>query len=553
MSIYGIDLGTTYSAISFVDDFGQTQIIPNSDNERITPSVVFFEESTNRVLVGTIAKELAITDPDRVVSFIKREMSNDDYAFPIDDKEYTPAEISSLILKGLVGDVAAAGHEVRDVVITCPAYFGASERERTRQAGVLAGLNVIEILDEPVAAAIHYGQKNNCKGINAIVYDLGGGTFDVTVVKFGDNPEKNEISVICTEGNHQLGGKDWDDKIMEFYAQELLTQKGKDIFTNLEAVYELRINAERDKQSLSRIGNVNRRVDFEGESVVVTLTREKFEDLTKGLMESTLVLTDNVIEQAKSRGVEHIDMYLLVGGSTRMSQVKRKLAERYHLTDENLVMFEVDEAVAKGAARAGTIEIMKVMLERMAQENYDKPYQSLTSAEQKHVMDIVAGVTGRTSTDIRDITMTNMVKVATKSYGIRIKNEDDSYSIHNLITKQTQVPMKESQVFGTAGPNSTLLILEPFMNNEPGVNAEVEKSILLGQAEFPLNGTLPERAPIEVTFELDNQGLLKLTALDQTNNESITASFKSNGVMSEVEMTRAMENLQHLTVVRNDE
>jgi molecular chaperone DnaK (HSP70) len=254
--IYGIDLGTTYSAIAFIDVYGKAQIITNSENDRVTPSVVFFESSEN-IIVGKTAKESAKTGE----------------------------------------------HEVKDVVITCPAYFGDLERERTRTAGELAGLNVIEILDEPVAAAINYGLNAASKGKNVIVYDLGGGTFDVTVVSIGNDPDKNEISIVCTEGNHQLGGKDWDDRIVQHYVAEFQSQTGSsaDILSDPETAYDLRFNAETDKKTLTTKENIKRKVAFDGEKAIVELSRDKFDELTVDLTEQTLALTDKVIEQAKEK------------------------------------------------------------------------------------------------------------------------------------------------------------------------------------------------------------------------------------------------------------
>ena len=247
--VYGIDLGTTYSAIAYVNEYGKPEIITNSDNERVTPSVVYFESLQNPV-VGKIAKESAKTDPDRVVDFVKRQMSNPDWTFELDGESFRPELISSLILKRLAGDANKSGnHEVKDVVITCPAYFGDLERSRTRQAGELAGLNVVEILDEPVAAAIYYGLNvPDSKGKNIIVYDLGGGTFDVTVVRIGSDPDKNEIDIICTEGDHMLGGKDWDDAIFNYYDEQFREETGSDanLKEDNETAYDLRLAAESD-------------------------------------------------------------------------------------------------------------------------------------------------------------------------------------------------------------------------------------------------------------------------------------------------------------------
>ncbi|MDR1290790.1 MAG: Hsp70 family protein [Planctomycetaceae bacterium] len=545
--IYGIDLGTTYSAIAFIDEFGKSQIITNSDNLRITPSVVYFESADN-IIVGSIAKESAKTDPSRVVDFVKRQMSDKEWTFPIEGKEYKPEEISAFILRRLAGDAEKTGeHQVKDVVITCPAYFGDLERERTRTAGELAGLNVIEILDEPVAAAINFGLNADSKGKNVIVYDLGGGTFDVTVVNVGSDPDKNEISIVCTEGNHQLGGKDWDDRIVQHYVAEFLSQTSSsaDLLADQETAYDLRFSAETDKKTLSTKSSVKRKVTFEGEKAVVELTREKFDELTMDLLDQTLVLTDKVLEQATAKGVTKIDTYLLVGGSTRMPQIKEKVAAKYGLTlGENLVEFDVDEAVAKGAAKAGEVNVLTGAI---TEKTGGKTFDELTATEQKEAIYELAVSTGKTEEEVKTAVSTTLKKVATKSYGIRaLKNGQPV--VRNLIIKQTPVPTKGSQVFGTAGPNADEIDLAVFVNNEAEDDAVIEVCEELGQAMFPLDGTLPAKSPIEITFELSDQGELTLTGLDKTHGKKITANFKSDGVMTEEEKAKALAKSKDLVI-----
>ncbi|GHT20701.1 molecular chaperone DnaK [Planctomycetales bacterium] len=553
--IYGIDLGTTYSAIAFIDEYEKAQIITNSDNERITPSVVFFESESN-VIVGKIAKESAKTDPGRVVDFVKRQMSDKDWTFPVDEKAYKPEEISAHILRRLAGDANKTGeHEVKDVVITCPAYFGDLERERTRTAGELAGLNVIAVLDEPVAAAINYGLNDDSKGKNVIVYDLGGGTFDVTVVSIGSDPGKNEISIVCTEGNHQLGGKDWDDRLVQYYVQEFQNQTGSpfDILSDSETAYDLRFSAETDKKTLSNKETVKRRVAFEGEKTVVELSREKFDEMTLDLLEQTITLTDKVLEQAKERGITKIDTFLLVGGSTRMPQIKKRITEKYqNALGITPVEFDVDEAVAKGAAKAGEINVItdkvaEKIAEVLGTEKEYVVFEELTEAEQKRAVAEVAKETGKTENEVYTLATTSLKMVATKSYGIRAL-KGGSPVICNLIIKQTPVPTKGSQVFGTAGANADEIDLVVFINNESESDVSLDVSDELGNAAFHLDGNLPEHSPIEITFELNEQGVLTLTGLDKTYGKTITANFKSDGVMSAEEKAAAEKRQRDLVV-----
>ncbi|MDR0706082.1 MAG: Hsp70 family protein [Planctomycetaceae bacterium] len=538
--VYGIDLGTTYSAIAFINEHGKAEIITNSDNERVTPSVVFFESEEN-IVVGKIAKESAKTDPSRVADFVKRQMSDKEWAFPVDDKSYKPEEISSFILRRLASDAKKTGdHEVQDVIITCPAYFGDLERERTRQAGKLAGFNVIEILDEPVAAAINYGLNDDAKGKNVIVYDLGGGTFDVTVVSIGDDPDKNEIKIVCTEGNHQLGGKDWDDQIVKHFVAEFQSQTGSgtNLLEDQEMAYDLRFNAETDKKMLSNKAKITRKVSFEGEKAVVELLREKFDEMTAHLLDQTFALTDKVLEEAKTRGVTKIHAFLLVGGSTRMPQIKEEITKRYGgILGVTPVEFDVDEAVAKGAAKAGEIHVLQQAVEDIIE----------TGATQEQALQELSDKTGKTGEDILIAVKTKIKKVATKSYGIRALKGGQPI-IRNLIIKQTPVPTKGSQIFGTAGPNADEIDLVVFSNNESEPDALPDVSEEVGNAVFPLDGNLPAKAPIEITFELDDQGSLTLVGLDKTHGKTITANFKAEGVMSEEELNVAIEKQRDLVI-----
>ena len=555
--VYGIDLGTTYSAIAFIDEYGKAQVITNSDNERVTPSVVFFESEEN-IIVGKIAKESAKTDPGRVADFVKRQMSDKDWVFDVDGKTYKPEEISAFILKRLAGDAEKTGdHKVEDVVITCPAYFGDLERERTRAAGKLAGLNVIEILDEPVAAAINYGLNDDAKGKNVIVYDLGGGTFDVTVVKIGNDPDKNEISIVCTEGNHQLGGKDWDDRIVQHYVGEFQSQTGSDadILSDLETAYDLRLSAETDKKTLSTKEKTVRGVNYEGEKAKVGLTKEQFDEITEDLLEQTFALTDKVIEEAKARGTTQFHAFLLVGGSTRMKQIKEKVTEKYGASlGVTPVEFDVDEAVAKGAAKSGEIKIITGKVEEAIYkiaENQGVAINDLTEEKiaelEEEALTIVAEEGGYELITVQKARDTVLKKVATKSYGIRAL-KGGAEVVRNLIVKQTPVPCEGSQVFGTAGPNADEIDLVVFSNDESAGDASADMSLEVGRAVFELDGTLPAKAPIEITFKLDEQGTLTLVGLDKTHGKVIEATFKADGVMTDEEIQEKIEASRDLVI-----
>jgi len=385
--IYGIDLGTTYSAIAFVNELGKPEIIPNSDNDRITASVVFYDEN-QKVVVGDNAKQLGSMDADRVVACVKRQIPSPHWVFTIDDTSYKPEEISASILRRLAGDANAktnCSHDVKDVVITCPAFFNDAERARTRAAGEIAGLNVNAIIDEPVAAAVYYCLNDKkTKGKNLLVYDLGGGTFDATVVSIDND---GNITTICTDGDHQLGGKDWDNRIAKYYVNEFQNRTGSNAspFDDPEEAFKFMNAVEEDKKTLSTdTDKVRYSTKHNGEKVFVELTREEFDKQTEDLLEQTFVLTEKMREEAKKKGIAKIDTFLLVGGSTRMKQVKMEFVKRYGVEP---VDFDVDECVAKGAALYGELLKLKGQVDdNVKDRTQGKDFKSLPSAEQERIL-----------------------------------------------------------------------------------------------------------------------------------------------------------------------
>ena len=342
---FGIDLGTTYSCISYVDEVsGEPVVVDSSEGSNVTPSIVCFEDE-DTIVVGEVAKETAVVSPEATCEFVKRRMGVDTVAITYNETDYSPEQISSLILKKLVLDAEAAlDTEIKDVVITCPAYFGIAERTATENAGKMAGLNVLEIINEPTAAALCYGSLRGEEDKTILVYDLGGGTFDVTIIRV--TPE--EIVAIATEGDHQLGGKDWDTELMDYLEREFKDQKEFDEEFDLEAQQDLRLRAERAKQQLTAKPKTKVMVQANGMKANLELTREKFEEITSSLLRKTIDLTNHALEAARKKGVTQIDEIILVGGSCKMPQVKAAVEEAY--PNIPIKMFDPNEAVAKGAA-----------------------------------------------------------------------------------------------------------------------------------------------------------------------------------------------------------
>jgi len=344
----GIDLGTTFSAIAHVNQHGVPEILPNAEGDRITPSVILFEDDD--VIVGNYAKQAAVVYPEQVVEFVKRHMGETDYSFGYRGKSYDPEQLSSYILAKLKHDAELRlGHRVDQAVITVPAYFNDVQRRATMRAGELAGLKVLKLINEPTAAAFAYGLNNAGKNIRVMVYDLGGGTFDVTLVDI----EGTEINVVGTDGDHKLGGKDWDDRLIEHVAEAFREKHGIDPLEELSSYHDLRQKCVSAKISLTRRPKVNVFHDYGSKVLRLAVTRETFEELTADLLQRTHDLTLSVLQEAGA-SADSIDVVLLAGGSTRMPMVRgmlRDLFDKAPATDIN-----PDEAIALGAALTAAIE-----------------------------------------------------------------------------------------------------------------------------------------------------------------------------------------------------
>jgi molecular chaperone DnaK (HSP70) len=344
--IFGIDLGTTYSCIAYVDEYGITHVVSNIEGDRTTPSVVQFNGEER--IIGKEAKNSSMLEPDNTVDMVKRFMGKEGFSFEHEGTSYRPEEISSYILRKLVQDAEQqTGYQIKDVVITCPAYFGILEREATKVAGEIAGLNVRSIINEPTAAAICYGVHEEADQ-KVLVYGLGGGTFDITVIKI----EGGNITVVCTEGDHHLGGGNWDETIVTYLAQQWQEETGssEDPLESPETLQELYVRAEDAKKTLAQRAETSIAVMHDMQRKKISLNRETFDELTESLLERTIELTKIAIAEAKKRGVEDFDQILMVGGSTKMPQVARRLQEEF---GKKPIFCEPDEVVAKGAAIFG--------------------------------------------------------------------------------------------------------------------------------------------------------------------------------------------------------
>jgi molecular chaperone DnaK (HSP70) len=533
--VYGIDLGTTYSCIAHVDEHGKPVVLQNAEGDSTTPSVVYFESPSN-IVVGQTAKDAAALFADQCVSTVKRAMGNSQWERSFFGQAYKPQDISSFILRKVVGDAEnLIGEKIEDVVITCPAYFGLNEKEATKQAGVLAGLNVLYVIPEPTAAALAYGIEQSEDQV-ILVYDLGGGTFDITLIEI----KSSEITVICTGGDRELGGKDWDDAIVSYFAQRFEEETGTSadsLLDDQETYQELLTAAERTKKALSSRQSVIEGLRFEGERVKVEVSREKFDEITAPYLERTLSLTEQELEKARSKGYSKIDKLLLVGGSTYMPQVIETVRRRFPF---EIRQFDPNQAVAKGAALFGykcyLDEEIKV---RVAQEtgqstaelDLEKVDDSVIEKAQKEV----AQDHGLTLPGLREMVNKKITNVTSKSFGVVVINRAEREVVDNLIQVDEAVPKKITKRYGTFAEGQIQVDLRCMENTFDRQEVELGDCTELGNTVLAFGRPMPQGSPIEVTFELGADGLLTLVGRDLTQGGQIDARFETRAIMSREE------------------
>lgn len=538
--VFGIDLGTTYSCIAYIDEYGKPAVLKNIDGDHTTPSVVMVESESN-IIVGTEAKRSIEIEPDKTVQFIKRKMGKENDTVTLNGTVYHAPEISSMILKKIVNDaneelrqtgILSEGESVKDVVITCPAYFGMNERQATKAAGELAGLNVLNIINEPTAAAISYGVSGSDKNETVLVYDLGGGTFDITVM----NIVGSNISVVCTGGDDQLGGKDWDEALMSYVTERYEEENGEDLSEDPETMAALYVDVETWKKALTSREKVNISVNGPAGRFREELTREKYEELTSDLLNRTKNLLDDVLATDEKQGypMSKIDKVLLVGGSSRMPQVAAMIERDYHVTP---VLADPDEAVAKGAAiYAGNEkaynDFVAVEAAKSGKSVEEIKEENLVTGEMDKKFALSQGSAGGGL-------KINITNVLSRTYGLSTYDDNDKQVISNMLMINDKLPATNTQTFYTRSDNQGGADLELYESRATDRTIDLEDRKPITVIEMKFVQRVPKGTPIEMTLALDNSGILHIIAEEQLNHSKLDTTFQLSNQMTDDEMNSA--------------
>jgi molecular chaperone DnaK len=518
----GIDLGTTFSAIATLDDQGRPVTLPNRDGELLTPSAVLLLDDGTAV-VGQPALDVSLEQPDRVATLIKRRMGQPTVGRPVAGREHRPETLSAIVLRKLVQDAELRIGPVHKAVITVPAYFDDTRRKATKDAGRIAGLDVLDILDEPTAAALAYSFQPppgaaawQQAGVplpdtprTVLVYDLGGGTFDVTLVRLS----QRHFQALAIEGDVRLGGKDWDDRIVEHVAAAFQKETGLDPRGDPLTMVGLSAAAERAKRTLSKVPQTTVRCQHAGRVVTVPLTRAEFENLTRDLLVRTRLTTQQVLRQA-GLGWEQVDRVLLVGGSTHMPMTGQMLQDLTGRTPDKSLA--VSEVVARGAAlHAGIVA-------------------AHDAAEHTNLEEAALSI------------LAQVVEINVNAHSLGIEVKKNQERINNiLVPKNTQLPTAASRVYYTRVDNQPRVRVKVLQ----GEAHQAEACISIGECWIEgLPPQLPSGSPIQVRCGVASNGLIDVMALDMTSGKAARTTIHRSSGLSDEEIAREAEWVRGLRI-----
>ncbi len=519
-NLVGIDLGTTFSAIATLDDHGQPVTLPNRDGEMLTPSAVLLAEDGTAV-VGQSALDVSLEQPDRVATLVKRRMGYPSFGRGVAGRDFRPETLSAIILRKLVQDAELRLGPVSQAVITVPAYFDDTRRKATHDAGRIAGLDVIDILDEPTAAALAYSFQPPREGVQSpprpvaagdtrtvLVYDLGGGTFDVTLVRLSHK----RFQTLAIEGDVRLGGKDWDDRVIDYVAEQFLRQTGTDPRSDPLSLANLQAAAERAKRTLSKLSQTTVTCMHGGRVLTVPLSRAEFESLTRDLLTRTRLTTQQLLRQA-GLSPDDLDRILLVGGSTHMPMTGQMLEELTGKEPDNALA--VSEVVARGAAL----------------------HAGITAAHRPEV----AAVEDPARELLGEVIEIN---VNAHSLGIEVKHGHERLN-DILIAKNTQLPTAASRVYRTVAENQQRVRVKVLQ----GEASQADACISIGECWIEgLPPNLPLASPVQVRCGVGSNGLIDVMALDMTSGKMARTEIHRSSGLTDEEIAREAEWVRGLRI-----
>lgn len=506
---FGIDLGTTNTLISYYDEIGKRgECCVNQDGTNLTPSAVLFETSDSYI-VGSIAREGALIYPDRTAIYFKRKMGISKEAIKVDGKVFSPQQVSSLVLKEAVESAENELEiDVKNVVITVPAYFSSDSRKATIEAGTIAGLNVVDILDEPVAALYHCDSINNLKGKRVLVFDLGGGTLDLVAAEISDN----EIDEVAINGDIHLGGSDWDLALVQYIKGKYL--KGRTLEPDDEQ--NLLLNVEKAKITLSRKDKTRITVSTKQGRVPVELSRTEFEECTKHLLEKAKIVVRNLMNDLLDREIADFDKVIMVGGATRMNQIERMLREFF--PDTEIIAKDQDEAVSKGAAIYAKLLSDNAMGKRFSVKKSFKPKK--------------------------------LNRISTRSYGlVALLGEGGERKICNMIYRSAELPATKKKTFYTSCDNQKVVNLQVYETTSNDRYVAITKDAFLGNCILEITNNIPKGSDIAVTFTLNENGTLSIEGKEPKSGRNVKATMESKALLAEDELLEQKGSIENMVKI----